>query len=79
MIAILGALIMGLLGGPVLALAIRSPANQRGYAMRKAKFEAGNGPDPDLSPFGPHKSFKQNAIMFGIIFGALGFFLGLMA
>jgi len=73
------ALIMGLLGGPVLAWAFRSPAQRRGYETRKAKFAAGQGPDPDKAPFGPHKPFVQNAILFGLIFAAIGFFIGTLA
>lgn len=69
-------LIMGLLGGPVLAWASRMPGAVRGHEKRKAKFLSGKGSDPDKAPLGPHKSFKQNAVMYGLIFGAIGFFLG---
>ena len=79
MTAILMAIFMGILAGPTMALAINSSTNRRGYEIRKAKFEAGEGKNPDLSPFGPHKSFKQNAVIFGLMFAVLGFFLGSMA
>lgn len=77
--SILMALIMGGLGGPAIAWAMTSPANQKGYEKRKAKFAAGQGTDPDKAPFGPHKPFSHNAIMFGLIFGAIGFFIGTLA
>lgn len=79
MASIVMALIMGVLGGPCIAWALTTPANQRGYEKRKAKFAAGQGPDPDKAPFGPHKPFSQNAIMFGLIFGAIGFLIGTLA
>ena len=74
--AIFMALIMGLLGGPVIAMAATNRKNREAYAKRKAAFEAGEGPDPDKAPFGPHKSFAYNALCFGLIFGAIGFIAG---
>lgn len=79
MASILMALIMGGLGGPAIAWAVRAPGSLKGYEKRKAKFLAGEGPDPDKAPFGPHKSFRQNAIMIGLMFGAIGFFIGTLA
>ena len=79
MASILMALIMGSLGGPAIAWAFRTPGPFKGYEKRKAKFIAGEGSDPDKAPFGPHKSFKQNAMMFGLIFATIGFFIGTLA
>jgi hypothetical protein len=79
MASIIMAVIMGGLGGPALAWALGSPKNRKGYADRKAKFEAGQGPDPDKAPFGPHKPFATNALFFGAIFAAVGFVIGTMA
>lgn len=76
--ALIMMIIMGGLGGPALAWAVNSPKNRAAYAERRAKFEAGQGPDPDKSPIGPHKSFAQNAIFFGAVFGAVGFLIGMM-
>ncbi len=78
MASIILALIMGLLGGPAIAMAFRMPNPQAGYRKRKEAFLAGEGSDPDAAPFGPHKSFKQNAIVFGLIFGAIGLFIGML-
>ncbi len=79
MASILMALIMGGLGGPAIAWAMNSPAQKKGYQQRKEKFLAGHGSDPDKAPFGPHRSFRQNAILFGLIFAAIGFFIGTLA
>ena len=77
--SIIMGLIMGLLGGPALAWAIRSKNVRAGYEKRKEAFLAGKGTDPDSAPIGPHKSFQQNAIIFGLIFAAIGFFVGTLA
>lgn len=77
--AILFALLLGVVGGPAMAWAFTSSANKRGYEMRKAKFEAGEGKNPDLAPFGPHKSFTSNAIQLGLIFAVIGLFIGILA
>lgn len=78
MAAIIMALIMGLLGGPAIAMAFRMPNPQAGHQKRKEAFLAGKGSDPDAAPFGAHKSFKHNAIVFGLIFGAIGLFIGML-
>ena len=78
MAAIIMALIMGLLGGPAIAMAFRMPNPQAGHRKRKEAFLAGKGSDPDAAPFGAHKSFKHNAITFGLIFGAIGLFIGML-
>lgn len=72
-------LLMGLLGGPALALAVNAKGSVTKFEERKAKFAEGKGKNPELDPIGPHKSFKHNAIIFGLIFGAIGFFVGSMA
>lgn len=76
--SILMAVVMGGLGGPVIAWVLKTPGQLKAYEDRKAKFAAGQGKDPDKDPIGPHKSFGQNASIFGVIFGAIGFFLGMM-
>lgn len=76
MAAIIMAVIMGLLGGPAIAMAFRMPNPRSGHRKRKEAFLAGKGSDPDAAPFGPHKSFKHNAIIFGLIFAAIGSFIG---
>lgn len=76
MAGIIMGLIMGLLGGPALAMAVTSEANITKFEERKKTFEEGKGKNPELDPFGPHKSFKQNAVMFGLIFGAIGLVVG---
>lgn len=77
--ALIMMIIMGGLGGPVLAWAMNSAKNRKAHAARRAKFEAGQGPDPDKSPIGPHQPFAKNAIFFGAIFGAVGFLIGALA
>ncbi|MDP0927638.1 hypothetical protein Q0601_10675 [Paracoccus onubensis] len=77
--SIIMALIMGLLGGPAIALVFRMQHLQAAHQKRKEDFMAGKGRDPDTAPFGPHKSFTQNAILFGLIFAAIGFFIGTLA
>lgn len=79
MASIIMAVIMGGLGGPAMAWALNSPKNRKGYADRKAKFEAGQGADPDKAPFGPHKPFATNALLFGAILAIVGFMIGRMA
>lgn len=74
--SIVMALIMGLLGGPALAWAVRAPGSLKAYEKRKAKFAAGQGSDPDRQAIGPHKSFGHNAVIFGLIFGVIGAFAG---
>ena len=75
---IMGA-IMGLLGGPAMAWAVTTQKNKRLHEERRAKFAAGKGADPDKMPIGPHKSFAQNAVIFGLIMGAVGVFIGTLA
>ena len=72
-------LLMGVLGGPALAMAVNSKQSVTKFEENKAKFAKGEGKNPELSPFGPHKSFAQNAIMFGILFFVIGFFAGSLA
>lgn len=79
MTSIIMALIMGLLGGPAMAWAMALPKNQKAHEERRAKYAAGKGSDPDKAPFGPHKSFKHNAILFGLIMAAIGAFIGALA
>lgn len=76
MASIIMGLIMGLLGGPAIAMAFRMRNPQAGHQKRKEAFLAGRGSDPDAAPFGAHKSFKHNAIIFGLMFAAIGFFIG---
>lgn len=76
MASILMGLIMGLLGGPAIAMALRMKNAQAGHQKRKEAFLAGKGSDPDAAPFGPHKSFQRNAIIFGLMFAAIGLFIG---
>lgn len=67
---------MGLLGGPAIAMASRKRNSQAGHQKRKDAFLAGKGRDPDATPFGTNKSFKHNVPIFGLMFGAFGFFIG---
>jgi len=76
MASIIMGLIMGLLGGPGIAMVFGMQSSQAGHQKRKEAFLAGKGSDPDAAPFGPHKSFKHNAIIFGLMFAVLGFFIG---
>lgn len=69
-------LIMGGLGGPAIAWAVNQKGSLAAFEERKAKFAAGEGKNPELDPFGPHKPFKQNAIMAGSIFGVIGLVIG---
>ena len=78
MASIIMALIMGLLGEPAIAMAFRMQNPQVGHQKRKEAFLAGKGSDPDAAPFGPHKSFKHNAIIFGLMFAVIGFFIGML-
>jgi len=76
MAALIMAVIMGVIGGAGMAWVMTNPTSRKGHEVRRAKFSAGEGADPDRAPFGPHKSFKQNAITFGLMFAVLGFFIG---
>lgn len=76
MASIIMALIMGLLGGPGIAMAFRTKNVQAGHQKRKEAFLAGKGSDPDAAPFGPHKSFGSNAFIFGLIFAFIGSVIG---
>lgn len=76
MASIIMGLIMGLLGGPAMAAAFRTKNVQAGHQKRKEAFQAGKGSDPDAAPIGPHKSFQHNAVIFGLIFAAIGVFIG---
>ena len=79
MASIIMGLIMGGLGGPAIAWAMQMPNPVKGHQLRREKFLAGKGPDPDKAPFGPHKTFKQNAVIFGLMFGATGVCSGTLA
>ena len=79
MAPIIMAVLMAVIGGPGMAWVFTNATNRRGYEKRKQKFLAGEGPDPDKSPIGPHKSFGQNAVIFGLMFAVLGAVLGVMA
>lgn len=70
------AILMGLFGGPVLALVMRGENARKGYDKRKAKFLAGEGKDPDKDPWGPHKSYASNAIIMGLFMFAVGLAAG---
>lgn len=72
------AILMGLLGGPALAWATKQPGSLKAFEKRKEKFRAGQGKDPELDFIGPHKPFTHNALIFGLIFGAVGLFVGSM-
>ncbi len=72
-------LMMGLLGGPAFAFAVRSKKSLTKFEEPKRKFECGQGTNPELGPFGPHKSFAHNAIMFGALFFIIGNIAGGMA
>lgn len=71
-------LIMGLLGGPGLAWAVTQPGSLKAFEKRKEKFRNGEGKDPEGDAIGPHKPFRHNAIIFGLMFGAIGLFIGSM-
>ena len=73
------ALIMGLLGGPVLALAVNAAGSKAAFEKRKEKFRNGQGKDPEQDAIGPHKSFAHNAAVFGLIFAVVGFVVGSLA
>jgi hypothetical protein len=72
------ALIMGLLGGPALAWATTQPGSLKAFEARKEKFRKGEGKDPEGDFIGPHKPFKHNALIFGLVFGAIGLVVGSM-
>lgn len=73
------AILMGVLGGPALAWATRQKGSVAAFEKRKAKFAAGEGRDPEKDMIGPHRSFGHNALIFGVVFFAIGFFIGSMA
>lgn len=71
-------LIMGLLGGPALAFAVRAPGSLAAFEKRRQAFAKGEGKNPVTDLIGPHKSFGHNALVFGGIFGVVGLFVGSM-
>jgi hypothetical protein len=74
--SIIMAVLMGGLGGPALAWAMATPKSRKAHAERKARFEEGRGSDPEKFPVGPHKPFVTNALFWGVVYAAIGFFLG---
>ncbi|WP_148043650.1 hypothetical protein [Paracoccus methylarcula] len=72
------AILVGIVAGPLLALATRSPAQRRGFAKREEKFRQGIGRDPNRALFGPHKPFWWNALFWGVIFAAIFAAIGQM-
>lgn len=65
------AILVGIVAGPLLALATRSPAQRKVFARREEKFRQGNGRDPNRALFGPHKPFWWNALIWGAVFTAI--------
>lgn len=75
---LLTAVLMGVLGGPAMAWAITTKKPMQRYEKEKQKFLSGQGKNPDRHAFGPHKSFKHNAIRFGMMMAAVGAAISLM-
>ncbi|SJM69984.1 hypothetical protein [Gulosibacter sp. 10] len=73
------AVIMGGLAALVMPLALKSSKQRERYAARKAKFEAGEGKNPDKDVIGPHQPFVINALVMGGIFAAVGAGVGMAA
>lgn len=72
------AVLVGIVAGPLLALATRSPAQRRGFAKREEEFRRGIGRDPNRALFGPHKPFWWNALFWGVLFAAIFAAIGQM-
>ncbi|KAM9864753.1 hypothetical protein ACIFOC_02496 [Leucobacter aridicollis] len=73
---IIFAIVMGFVGGPIVALAMRSSRSRKKHAERKARFESGRGSNPDKDALGPHRPFAVNALVIGAVFAAVGYFIG---
>lgn len=69
-------LIMGLVGGPVMAMAVNARGSRAAFEKRKENFRSGQGKNPELDAVGPHRTFARNATVFGAIFAAVGFVVG---
>lgn len=68
-------IILGVIIGPLFAWSAQSAQQQRAHETRRAKFEAGQGKDPDKALMGPHKSFRSNALIGGVVLAtAFGIF-----
>lgn len=73
------AILVGIIAGPLLALATVSPAQRRIFARREEKFRHGNGRNPHRALFGVHRPFWWNALVWGVIFAAIFAMIGQMS
>jgi hypothetical protein len=68
------ALILGIIGAPLLSWAFTLDYAKAAFEKRRQKFlESGKGKDPMTEPYGPHKSFRQNLPIGFILCFAIGF------
>lgn len=72
-------ILVGIVAGPLLALATISPAQRRIFARREEKFRQGNGRDPRRALFGAHRPFWWNAFFWGAIFAGAFAMIGQMS
>jgi len=76
MVGLIMGIFMAALGGPAMGWAVQQKGSLAAFEKRKAEFAAGKGKDPEAAPFGPHKTFKQNATAGAIGFGLIGLIVG---